>query len=579
MNINLIAMAKQESAAEKVASLTGHAVAYAKDIFGTAQDHLEQRGRVWIYNADRMARTWRPPTWFTAQGVQYGVSQPPVPTDQETSAEELPNIVHDRVWGQSTPRGLLMNHWGYGVHADGRARVWTDLVGFGRCYVVETAEIIAVSNHIGVLAFFLGRPLEIDDKAVALFCNFGWFTADTTPFRGVNRVPRATFIDLFADGSVKKSVYLPLAELVGEREAEPDFDAVVQASRLAARNLDQLSIRTPTVYLSGGQDSRMTAGLWLSGGSAANVMTMGTLEQEAHIATELMSKLGNERSLAANGVVHKITEPKPSGITMTLEDRLSTAHKMWDGDAAPTNMKRDLRVPTGAAALTIGGTNGEITHGYFYSKPGQLELIQRLEHPLKRLGQVFAARNGTALVRDQLDHFFEHEYEVISSAGSPGIPSTDVFYFREKLRRWHNQSLNTSSVVLLGSEAYIRMAFDLSIEQRIEKVAPKTIARTAVPAWDGVPYYKATVGEAKVATSKGLRIWLTDPELFNEVLDHPRIWDRYLDRAKITAFRELIPQGEAVGSHESWFNRALWVDSLDLHREQLHHTVQAAGAY
>ena len=152
----------------------------------------------------------------------------------------------------------------------------------------------------------------------------------------------------------------------------------------------------------------------------------------------------------------------------------------------------------------------------------------------------------------------------------------DVYYFREKLRRWHNQSLSNTSVVLLGSSEYIRMAFDLSVEERIDKRAPKEIARRAVPQWDGVPYYKATKDESKIATKKGLRTWSTDTEVFNAVLDEPRIWDRYLRREQLEAFRQLIPTGEAFASHESWLNRAIWIDSIDEHRQRLNQRTAAA---
>lgn len=569
MNVNIVAVAKRPEAIGDTQRCMSAAVDYVKEIFGPAEDHELHRGPVSAYNADRMGRTWLTSTWFEVDGFQYGVNQPPIPSDVQVSPEELPRAVHERVHGKGRASAFLMNHWGYAVAPDGAVRVWTDLVGFARAYVVETEDRIVVSNHIGSLAFFLDGPLEIDDDAVGMFANFGWFTELSSPFRGIRRLPRALELDIGTHGEITQGKYQSLEELTGERDHPADFDAVVEASRTAAWNIDSLSVPQATVYLSGGQDSRMTAGLWLSGGGSAKVMTMGTLPKEAEIAADLMQRLKKTTDLEAQGVVHQITDPKSSEVTMSLPERLANCHLMWDGDAAPTNMKRNVRIPGSAASLSVGGTNGEITHGYFYSRPGLRERIEGLEHPLKQLQKVYPGTVTTPEVQSRLGAFFDGEYEAIQQAGSPGLQSMDVYYLREKLRRWHNQSLNTTSVVLLGSEAYIRMAFDLSIQERIDKRAPKEIARRAVPEWDGIPYYKATKDESQIATRKGLRTWTTDTDVFHEVLAAPRIWSRYLNWESLEAFRGLIAGGEAYGSHESWLNRAIWIDSIDEHRQQL----------
>lgn len=576
MNTNIVAVAKRPDAVEETRRRMSAAIDYVKEIFGSAQDHELQRGLTSAYNADRMARTWTVPTWFEVDGFQYGVNQPPIPSDVRVGPAELPAVVHDRVNGAGRPSSFLMNHWGYSVAPDGAVRVWTDLVGFGRAYVVETDDRIVVSNHIGALAFFLDGPLEIDDRGVGMFANFGWFTEEHSPYLGIRRLPRATMLDVDAEGRISRSEYETLNELTGERDQPADFDAVVDESRTAAWNIDALSSPIATVYLSGGQDSRMTAGLWLSGGAQAKVTTLGTLPKETEIAQDLMQRLGRVTDLAAQGVAHRIVEPTSSEVTMSLPERLSNAHLMWDGDAAPTNMKRNLRVAGPGGALSIGGTNGEITHGYFYSRPGLRERIEGLPHPLKQLNRVYPGTATTAAVREQLEDFFDAEYEAIAAGGSPGLQSLDVYYFREKLRRWHNQSLTTTSVVLLGSHAYIRMAFDLTIPERIEKRAPKEIARRAVPQWDGLPYYKATKDESQIATRKGLRTWSIDTEVFNEVLDAPRIWSRYLSWEQLESFRRLIPEGKAFASHESWLNRAIWIDSIDEHRQRLNQRTAAA---
>src|SRR5690606_31681265 len=159
----------------------------------------------------------------------------------------------------------------------------------GRMYYVLTEDFVAASNHSGILAHFLDGPVRGDSEAISRYVHAGWFTRDDSPIRGIRRLREAGTIDVSPTGEVRRGEHTDLTELVGRRDARPDYEGVIEQTRRIARNLDELSVRTSTVYLSGGRDSRMTAAVWLSGGGDARVITLGTLEAEAEIAQELMA--------------------------------------------------------------------------------------------------------------------------------------------------------------------------------------------------------------------------------------------------------------------------------------------------
>lgn len=579
MNVNFVVLPKSTEAADYLEKRVRAAVSYLTEIYGSSKDHIERRGNTWLYNADRMEGTWRAPTWFEVGGVRYGVSQPPVPTDEKVALDEYNAVIHRKVWSQKDLRDTLMNHWGYAVDPRGRTRVWTDFVGMARCYRIETRDWVAYGNHIGSLAFFLDSPLELDHESLALFANFGWFMDNLTPFQGIERVGAAQIVDVNEAGISRPRSYESLSDLVGPRGVLPDFESVVDASRVAASNLDCLSVHTPTVYLSGGRDSRMSASLWLSGGADARVVTLGNLPREVEIAEELMRLFRKRPAFGDQQVTHEIKETTPANVTMALDDRLRNAHSLWDGDASPSNMRRNVRAPSTKTALSIGGSNGEVARSFLY---GEKELVATQNGEQEALGRFTSAykpRNVSQHILHTVKSYLDAQRYRLFTPGVEGLVGMDVFYVTQKLRRWSNQQLLSTSALLLGSHAFVRASFDLSAADRVKSWAPEKITDMAIPEWTGPSYYKATAQEAQVVTRQGLRIWLTDEDEFRNYMDHPDVWDQYLNDERMSRYLNLVESGEATRAHESWFHRAIWLDSLNAHRQRLNSRLRDAGVF
>lgn len=376
MNITFACVARTSSAKQLLPRLFEAVVDDAKRIFGEAKDHRYLDQNIAMFNADRMSGAWKPSTWHESEGHIFAVSQPPVPVDVDCSAESYWATVAPMIINSQQSR-LLPNHAGMYRRPDGSLQVWADSLGVGRCYYVITPHFVAASNHIGILTYFLDEAVEPDMKAIGRYIHAGWFTGEDSPIQGVRRLRESATIDVSSNGEVVFGEHTDLSLVVGQRDARPDFDEVVDQTRRIARNLDNLSVRTPSVYLSGGRDSRMTASVWLSGGGDAKVVTLGTLQDEADIAQELMSQF-EPNQFSKQDVRHVITYPNPVSITMGLEERFNNAFNMWDGDAAPSNVRPNVRIPEGRSGLSIGGVGGEIMHGYYYQRPGDAERIAKL---------------------------------------------------------------------------------------------------------------------------------------------------------------------------------------------------------
>ncbi|PWH06453.1 hypothetical protein DEO23_05645 [Brachybacterium endophyticum] len=574
MNINFVCAARNQAAADRMPRLFQAVVEDARTIFGEAEDHQWTDGRVAIFNADRMSGAWRPSTWYEDGAEIIAVSQPPIPVDHDTSAESYWQDVAPTVRRGEMGR-LLPNHFGIHRSSDGSVRVWADTLGLGRCYYVITDDFVAASNHIGILTHFLDEPAETNKEAVGRYVLAGWFMLDDSPIRGIRRLRESACLDIGADGSVGFTEHTDLTEIVGQRSDAPDFDGVVDQTRVIARNLDALSVKTPALYLSGGRDSRMTASIWLSGGGNALVKTLGTLEAEAEIAQELMAAF---ESGEGQEVAHDIMIPTPGQITMSLEERFANAFAMWDGDAAPTNIKSNTRIPGSSAGLSIGGVGGEIMHGYYYLRPGDFEKVEQLENPVAHAARAFRGNLATDFAHGSMTGIFDFYYERAVRHGRPDIASLDYLYLTEKFRRWGNQALGSMAAIMLSGPAYIRACFDLTPQQRVDKIFPDEIVKRALPVWSQIRYYKAGVSDSKRSMKRKLATYDTDPEYFHEVFRSPRLWPEFLQQDKVEGFLDIIGTDEALPVHESWLNRALWIDRIDSHVADLNRRAREVRA-
>lgn len=168
-----------------------------------------------------------------------------------------------------------------------------------------------------------------------------------------------------------------------------------------------------------------------------------------------------------------------------------------------------------------------------------------------------------------MEGFFDQNYELARKRGLHDIGSLDYLYLVEKFRRWGNQALGSMSAIMLSGPAYVRACFDLTPQDKVEKVFPDEIVRRALPAWSDVRYYKANKADSKNSMKKKLATFDTDPEYFFDVFKNPRLWPEFYREDQISGLLELVGTEEALPVHESRLNFAMWIDHLGDHVKSL----------
>lgn len=568
MNVNLICVALSDEGAASLDRKFRSAVKKVESLIPSPESHTFEKPFIRAYNSNRVSGTWTVPPCFESGDSLISFSQPPIPNgDEFSSAKNYWDLI-SRVVSKGEFERLQPNYFGFEVRGDGEVKVWSDILGLGRCYYVLNDNFLAASNHIGALTEFVDGRLKVDEGAVAKFAGAGFFMNNDSPIVGVSRLAEAEVLEVGHDRRVKQSQYQQLSDLFQPVESDQAYTAAIEQLAIVSHNITRMVDKTPSVFLSGGRDSRMTAGIWLAQGNPANVITMGALPREAEIATELMEIFFDEKSSSAS-VQHKITFPQPRDITMSLDDRLGTAFALWDGDAAPTNMKRNVTVPSGRAVVQIGGAGGEITHGYYYPRPRQIEKLAESADPIESAKRSFGINTLTSFASRHIDEAFEFVAEKADKAGLSGLGRLDYIYLSEKFRRWVNQALGSTSAVLLAAPAFVNLAFNVSPEDKVAKRIPVELVKRSIPAWGEVETYKAAGDDSKRLMRQGTCTYQTDPAGFWERWEESQQWQQFLNPEVLGNYCELVRSDEASPVHESWMNRAIWIDEIYRHVEQL----------
>ncbi|WP_434080275.1 hypothetical protein [Sanguibacter sp. Z1732] len=505
MNITLAVVPRSKKAETRLDGLTYTAEQELQRIFGHDSPVVTRHAGVYLYNSDAGGRTWRVPTNLTGNWGHLAFTMPPVSVIDDIDASTWEASITGTIVDTFRPETLSPNYFG-ALASDAELVVWTDHLGVGRCYLVENEHFIAVSNHIGILTLFSETPVSVDEGAVSGFVHFGWFPNDSTPISGIKRVPPATEIRVLG-GRVFRREYLNHAELFGANSERADFDQTVQQMMTVNRNLDAIVNGTPTVFLSGGQDSRMTTATWLAGGASARVLTYGDLAGEAEVATELMRLYAVDHDLERQGVRHEVKVKGTSTVTMPLSQRLKNAFDMWDGDAPPVKIRGNVR-PLNPQSFSVSGLGGEIIHGHYYGTERLRDRIRSSRYPLEYLNRVYLAK---AVVTDEavgyMANFMEEKMAQYRQLKLDWYGHLDYFFLEERMRRGAPQSLHTVAPIPLCVPEFQRMAFRLSVGDKVGRVGLSELVARAIPRWSGVETYKPTLEEAHATQKTGNRLW------------------------------------------------------------------------
>ncbi|APX33093.1 hypothetical protein BH708_10635 [Brachybacterium sp. P6-10-X1] len=567
MNITFAAAAISDRGRRLLPQIWEEALRLGAEAYGLTNATTEVTDRRAVLNARSVEGTWNAPTWLQDEHGVLSLSQPPV-----SYTEEIPGAGWEQ-WARTAlredrgRRTVQPGYFGSSLWKDGGLEVWNDVFGFGRAYVVQNQDFVAAGNHIGMVSLFSSRPLEVDSYGADLLAQVGFWPEDHSTISDVRRLGPAEVVSVGRHDEVSRRRYATDAEFYAYREQEPDFDAVAASMAVLTSNIGDLAVKEPTVHLSGGQDSRVTAAAWLAGGKPAKLQTMGTLQGEVDVAEALLAAIDRDGSLEATGITHRVTYPSPGRISdFSIEDRLASGLLMWDGDFAPGNLKAPIRRPPVRSGLTIGGANGEVMHGIYYSTPKMLEAARAMEHPLDRVGRAFLGKVNTPESRVSTLEFIENQKAFTRSLGHEDATALNVFQMHSKFRRWINAQLTSASFVLLLNPVFVRAGIDLVPEQRLDKVMQKAMSRALIPEWENIPYYKATPEDSKKSVRvQGVRTWQTSPGSMEHLIHERSAWQRWFTPEAMADIETAVHAGEGNAMHESNLNKAYVLDALPDH--------------
>lgn len=571
MNINFCVAAVSERGRELLPRIWEAALHLGGEAYDTTNASIERTASRALLNARAVEGTWNVPTWLEDSYGYLSLSQPPVSYTDEIPRSRWEPWAMSSLREDSGRRTVQPGYFGVSMWRDGGLEIWNDVFGFGRAYVVQNEDFVAVGNHIGMVSLFSSRQLEVDTYGADLLAQVGFWPEDHSPILDVRRLGPAEIVSVGRYDEVTRRRYATDAEFYSYRENSPDFEGVAASMAVVTSNIGEIAVQSPTVHLSGGQDSRVTAAAWLAGGKPASIQTVGTLQGEVDVANELMAALATEERLEERGLVHRITYPNPGRISsFSIEDRLAKGLLLWDGDFAPANLKSAVNPPPSRARLTIGGANGEVMHGIYYSTPAMLEVARKLEHPLDRVGKAFAGKVNTEESRVSTLQFIENQKTFTRALGHEDATALNVFQMHSKFRRWINAQLGSTSFVLLLNPVFVRAGIDLTPEQRLDKVMQKALSRALIPAWEEIPYFKATPADSTAsARVQGMRTWETSRGSMERLIHERSAWQRWFTPDAMANLEKVVHAGEGNSMHESNLNKAYVLDALPDHIAQL----------
>lgn len=574
MNIYIVAAARRPEAKAAVQWRATAAIHYAEKLFKRKPGFRRSAGNAVIYNSNSLEKCWDVPTFMESAHATYSFSQPPVPVAHHATNSNYSSSVIDLVDLERRDE-LLPNYAGTRMGNDGSITGWTDSLGMARAFCVKNEDMVAVSNHIGALSFFLESAPEMNDRSWGLNAVFAWFGGHETTLKGITSLPAGSEIACDAFGEVSMRTYSNHQEIFGARPDGPDFSKAVEELEVVSANINTMATRVPKVYLSGGQDSRMSAGAWLASGAPAKVVTFGTLPREASTAHELMELWRETQPANADSVTHETIIPAPGDTVMPLDDRVMSAFELWDGDTASNMVSRDVPRNAAPRQLAVGGFGGELMHGYFYQREGLLEQVRSMSDPADRLRKAFPGHSAQGEWVEPAHEVIQESAERARQLGHTGPSLLDLFYLQEKYRRWPNSRQNSHGIVPLAAPSFLRLCYDLTPEQRLAKTAQREVADRAVPGWGEIPYYKGTPQEQATHVGKHrMRLWHRNPEELQEVISARRHWPKFFREERIDTFYEMVQDDRALSSHEAWFYRCIIAEKFPAHVEKLRRAIR-----
>jgi hypothetical protein len=411
------------------------------------------------------------------------------------------------------------------------------------------------------LPLFAGVRPEADDTGWALLAATGWFLGSATPMRGVQKVAPGsavsvrrerfgTRVDAHQTGAVHR--------LVVPRKIRLDDsagDAADQAVNLA-RSLGRLWSVPPTINLSGGRDSRISAAGAVVAGIEAQYRTMDSEPGEADAVRQLIGA-------APHPITHTVEAPEQGAPPDNLHHRIGAKHLVYDGLSNPMSA---LRGPTNLPRRAfsrplVTGHGGELGHGYYYDRSSLRTLRRKgFKGVVRRLERT--GRQAHSAAQDDAYSIFDEEvHRTLQEARGHGIdgPSLlDYYYLAQRLPFRAGLGTRNDRYSACATPAFVRAAFDLTPKQRVKATLHRAILRRLIPEWERIPFFHGDGGRLPQVNRD--RIWdkPRHSEEIEAMLDRRSLWSDLFVPERIHQMWAEVKRGEGHSHYEAILLRLAW---------------------
>jgi hypothetical protein len=312
----------------------------------------------------------------------------------------------------------------------------------------------------------------------------------------------------------------------------------------------------PTVNLSGGRDSRISAAGFVSAGVEVEFRTMDIEPGEAELTRELIAAL--ERS-----VVHVISAPERGEPRQGLRERIGAMHLVHDGIANPMSaLQSGINLPQRHLPRPlVTGHGGELGHGFYYSRANLSELgngataqlVSRLERAGRRRHEAATEEAYGAYVDE-----IERTLAVGRSYGVDGPDLLDYFYLAQRLSFRAGLGSRNDRYSACATPAFVRACFDLTPKDRLREKLHRRVVGLLVPAWKRFPFFQS--GASRTRRMNRDRIWAKPrhgSEL-GQLIEEDGGWSEWFDAGRVREMWARSRDGNGHPHYESVFMRIAW---------------------
>ena len=436
--------------------------------------------------------------------------------------------------------------------------VVNDFIGAGRCYELDFEGGCAWSNRVGALPLFTGARALADRRGWLALAAATWFLGDSTPMAGVTRVPPGSVIRATDAGISRERTNAVSSLVVSDVDPDAAAEAAAEEASAQATMAGELWRGGAVVDLSGGRDSRVVAAAAVAAGINARFHTSDKTPGEADVARELVR-------LAPRPLRHRVrhTEGEDSTPTAPLMERALRLHLLHDGMRHPQKLRGNLTLPRSRPfGAALCGHGGEIAHGFFYRTERELRRIRRGGEGavVARVLRFFTRLPGAARpeAHELASRQIERTVAEGRNLGVAGPALLEWFYLMDRFPYRSGLATHAERVSVFATPSFIRAAFALAPEQRIDATLHREMVSRLVPPWRDVPFFKAQ--KSAMPPIRRRRLWEdpADALAMEEALRQDGPWTEMYEPDRVRAAWAELKRGEGRAAWEPVFEGVVY---------------------